>query len=66
MKLNSTPPELRVQELSFETDNSSEIREMEVWEPPFERWMRLVDSLLEKDAFQHRLSVRDRRPFRPC
>jgi hypothetical protein len=24
------------------------LSEMEVWEPPFERWMHLVDSLLGK------------------
>jgi hypothetical protein len=62
MKMNITPPVLLAQNLSLETDINVESPEMEVWDPPFERWMRLVDSLLEKDASHHRLSVRDTRP----
>ena len=60
MKMNSTPPELLAQNLSAETDVNAESPEMEVWEPPFERWMRLADTLLEENA-----RIR-RRETRPC
>jgi hypothetical protein len=36
--------------VSQETERDSE---MEIWEPPFERWMRIADLSLHNAAFPH-------------
>ena len=47
--MNSTPKSvLESCPVSQEQENQQLISEMELWEPPFERWMRLADSLLGK------------------
>jgi hypothetical protein len=62
MKMNITPPAVLVQNLSLETDINPESSEMEVWDPPFERWMRLADALLEESALERRLNGGNTRP----
>jgi hypothetical protein len=43
MKMNKfTPPNLHALDHPVPDNNS----EMELWEPPFERWMKLADDLL--------------------
>lgn len=32
---------------------SLETAQMDLWEPPFERWMRIADSLLDQASFPH-------------
>lgn len=49
MELNNiTPPSSFAQNLSAQIESNQQHEpEIEVWEPPFDRWMRLADDLLK-------------------
>jgi hypothetical protein len=51
MELNNITPPSFAQSLSAQIESNRQHEpEMEVWEPPFERWIRLADALLEEKS----------------
>ena len=59
---SSTPPSSLAQNLLARAERHQPEPEMEIWEAPFERWIRLADILLEDSLPNRRQGCH----ARPC
>ena len=62
-KSSITPPSSSFVQIVRVVDSDGQLGpEMELWEPPFERWMRLADDLLRGESMERCQHGRDLPP----